>query len=129
MAFLPNTVDRATRIVLMLSLSWIYNTMRGISVCGFLPWVYPYRAGKPAGRISGQGPVGWSAGRHRLPFRVGIAPEPGRLVLVRHRLRHQRNVGLYEPDFSTAHSDVPVEKITINPVPIPWRDMFFIRHF
>ena len=37
-AFLPDTVDRATRLVLMLGLSFIYNTMRGASVCGFLPW-------------------------------------------------------------------------------------------
>src|ERR1700683_5812579 len=37
-AFLPDSVDRATRIVSMLSLAFVYNTLRGISVCGFLPW-------------------------------------------------------------------------------------------
>ena len=37
-AFLPDTVDRATRMVAMLSLCFVYNAMRGISVCGFLPW-------------------------------------------------------------------------------------------
>src|SRR5260221_4527871 len=37
-AFLPDSFDRTTRIVVMLSLSLIYNTLRGISVCGMLPW-------------------------------------------------------------------------------------------
>src|SRR5471032_2697479 len=37
-AFLPDSVDPATRMVMMLGLSFIYNTLRGISVCGLLPW-------------------------------------------------------------------------------------------
>src|SRR5271155_3412729 len=36
--FLPDSVDPATRMVMMLGLSLVYNTLRGISVCGFLPW-------------------------------------------------------------------------------------------
>ena len=37
-AFLPDSVDRTTRIVLMLFLSLIYNVLRGIASCGMLPW-------------------------------------------------------------------------------------------
>src|SRR5580692_8715110 len=37
-AFLPDSFDRTTRIVLMLFLSFVFCTMRGISACGMLPW-------------------------------------------------------------------------------------------
>jgi MFS family permease len=37
-AFLPDSMDASTRIFLMLALSFGYNTLRGISSCGMLPW-------------------------------------------------------------------------------------------
>jgi len=37
-AFLPESVDKMMKIYLMLGLGLIYNIMRGISVCGMLPW-------------------------------------------------------------------------------------------
>jgi MFS family permease len=37
--FLPDAISKETRIVLMLFLLLGYNTMRGISVCGLLPWI------------------------------------------------------------------------------------------
>jgi MFS family permease len=37
-AFLPS-LDCATRIALMLFVLFIYNIMRGVSMCGFLPWM------------------------------------------------------------------------------------------
>src|SRR5436309_4567513 len=36
---LPARIDPATRMALMLFLLFAYNTSRGISVCGFLPWI------------------------------------------------------------------------------------------
>jgi len=36
---LPAALDAATRMALMLFLLFAYNTSRGISVCGFLPWI------------------------------------------------------------------------------------------
>jgi MFS family permease len=36
---LPPAIDTPTRMALMLFLLFAYNTSRGISVCGFLPWI------------------------------------------------------------------------------------------
>jgi MFS family permease len=38
-AFLPAKIDPTTKMALMLFLLFAYNTSRGISVCGFLPWI------------------------------------------------------------------------------------------
>ena len=36
---LPSNIDSPTRMALMLFLLFAYNTSRGISVCGYLPWI------------------------------------------------------------------------------------------
>jgi MFS family permease len=36
---MPATIDAPTRMALMLFLLFAYNTSRGISVCGYLPWI------------------------------------------------------------------------------------------
>jgi MFS family permease len=38
-AVLPRSIDATTKIVLMLGLLAFYNISRGISACGFLPWL------------------------------------------------------------------------------------------
>jgi MFS family permease len=38
-AVLPGKIDRTTRLALMLFLLFVYNASRGISACGFLPWL------------------------------------------------------------------------------------------
>jgi MFS family permease len=38
-AFLPAKIDPTTRMALLLFLLFAYNTSRGISVCGYLPWL------------------------------------------------------------------------------------------
>jgi len=38
-AILPADIDGTTRACLMLFVLFIYNTSRGISACGFLPWI------------------------------------------------------------------------------------------
>jgi MFS family permease len=38
LAFLPESVDRTTRIVFMLFFMLGYNLLRGISLCGVMPW-------------------------------------------------------------------------------------------
>jgi MFS family permease len=88
-AFLPDSVDRATRIVLMLSLSLIYNT---------------YRAREPARRISGEGSTGWRICRHRVPLHFGLAPASSRFVLIRHRFYDQRRLGFHQPHLFTPRS-------------------------
>lgn len=36
---LPGSIDTGTRVVLMLFLLFIYNSLRGFAACGFLPWM------------------------------------------------------------------------------------------
>lgn len=38
-AMLPENVNATTRIALMLLLLFVFNASRGISLCGFLPWI------------------------------------------------------------------------------------------
>lgn len=38
-ALLPGQIDAMTRMGLMLFLLFLYNTLRGIAVCGFMPWI------------------------------------------------------------------------------------------
>jgi len=38
-AMLPESVDSLTRVALALFLLFLFNTSRGISVCGWLPWI------------------------------------------------------------------------------------------
>lgn len=49
-AMIPNWMDAATRMCLMLALIFCYQTSRGISVCGFLPWITQLVPEKVRGR-------------------------------------------------------------------------------
>jgi hypothetical protein len=126
-AFLPDSVDRATRIVLMLSLS--YNTLRGISVCGFLPWfthiVPESRRGEFLAKDQLAGAFAaiaclfisaWLLHLHDsysfgIVFMISAASAFTSLTFLRRV------------------PDVPVEKIVSNPAPIPWREMLFYPPF
>jgi hypothetical protein len=128
-AFLPETVDRATRIVLMLGLSFIYNTMRGISVCGFLPWfthiVHESRRGEflakdqLAGALAGIACLFVSGAllRHPAWYSFGIL------------FGISATCAFTSLTFLRRIPDVPVEKIIANPTPMPWREMFFYPPF
>jgi len=128
-AFLPDSVDRATRIVLMLSLSLIYNTLRGISVCGFLPWfthiVPESRRGEflakdqLAGALAGIGCLFVAASLLHL----GAWYSFGIVFLI------SATSAFISLIFLRRIPDVPVEKISVNPEPIPWRDIFFYPPF
>jgi hypothetical protein len=128
-AFLPDTVDRATRIVLMLGLSLVYNTLRGIAVCGFLPWftliVHESRRGEflakdqLAGALAGiaclfvSGALLHSAAWYSFGALFAISATSAFVSL----------------NFLRRVPDVPVEKITTNPTPLPWREMLFYPPF
>ena len=129
-AFLPEHVDRATRIVLMLSLSLTYNVMRGISVCGFLPW---FTLIVPEGRR------GEFLSRDQLAGAFAAVT----CLFISGTLMHFLPSGyvfgiLFGISAASAFAsltflrripDVPVEKITVNPTPLPWRDMLFYPPF
>ena len=125
-AFLPESVDRTTRIVLMLFLLFIFNILRGISVCGMLPWfthiVPESRRGEFLARD--QSAVAFSSVVSLLLFGA---------VLTRPLEWHPFG-SLFVISFVAAWisliflrrvPDVPVEKIVRNRQRIPWLEILF----
>ncbi len=103
-ALLPERVDAATRMILMLGLSLIYTTMRGISSAGFSAVVHAHRAGEPPGRVSRQGPSLRRAGGDHVPLRVGGVITTHRLGIPSGGVRHQRRVRLLQPGLPAKNS-------------------------
>lgn len=128
-AFLPNTVDRATRIVLMLSLSLIYNTMRGISVCGFLPWFTHIVPESRRGEFLAKDQLAGALAAIACLFVSGSLLNLDAWYSFGIVFAISATSAFTSLTFLRRIPDVPVEKITINPVPIPWRDMFFYPPF
>ncbi|MCE0484143.1 MAG: MFS transporter [Methylacidiphilales bacterium] len=128
-AFLPDTVDRTTRIVSMLFLAFIYNVSRGISVCGMLPWfthiIPESRRGEFLARdqlASAMASIGClfiSGALFKLHswYSYGFVFSISAVAAF---------VSLY---FLRRIPDVPVEKIVRNESPLPWREMFFYPPF
>ena len=129
-AFLPESVDRTTRLVLMLFLSFIYNVLRGISVCGMLPWfthiVPESRRGeflaKDQSAVAFSGIV--SLGLFGLLLTGGHAGYSYGIVFTISFVA--AFISLY---YLRRVPDVPVEKIRSNTGAPPWKDMFFYPPF
>jgi len=125
-AFLPEAVDRTTRIVAMLFLSFGYNFLRGISLCGILPWfthiVPASRRGEFLARdqMAAAGAVvvalagfSWILTGSERWYSFGLVfaiSSISAFISVR---------------FLRKVPDVAVEKIILNPNPLPWREIFF----
>jgi MFS family permease len=129
-AFLPESVDRATRMVLMLSLSLAYNTMRGISVCGFLPWFTHIVPESRRGEFLARDQLAGALAAIACLFIVGS-------LFRLHNARLSFGIifsisaasAFASLNFLRRIPDVPVEKITANPAPLPWREMLFYPPF
>jgi MFS family permease len=129
-AFLPDSVDRATRMIAMLSLSLVYNTLRGISVCGFLPWFTHIVPESRRGEFLAKDQLAGAFAAIACLFIVGS-------------LMHLHNAWysfglIFSISAAAAFTsltflrripDVPVEKIVKNPTPLPWREMLFYPPF
>lgn len=129
-AFLPDSVDPATRMVAMLGLSLIYNTMRGISVCGFLPWFTHIVPESRRGEFLAKDQLAGALAAIACLFVSGS-------LLRLHEAWYSFGIVFAISATSAFTSliflrripDVPVEKITSNPAPMPWREMFFYPPF
>jgi MFS family permease len=128
-AFLPDHVDRATRIVLMLSLSFIYNAMRGISVCGFLPWFTLIVPESRRGEFLAKDQMSGAMAAIACLFIAGSLLHLDAWYSFGTVFCISAASAFMSLNFLRRIPDVPVEKITVNPVPIPWRDMFFYPPF
>jgi MFS family permease len=128
-ALLPDRVDTATRMILMLGLALVYNALRGISSAGFLPWfthiVPESRRGEFLARDQFAGALAaisclFVAGallRHMAWYSFGVVFGIS-AVCAFCSLLYLRKI-----------PDVPVEKIARNPNQLPWKDMFFYPPF
>jgi hypothetical protein len=129
-AFLPDTTDRTTRLVLVLFFSFIYNALRGISACGLLPWfshiVPESRRGeflaKDQAAVAFSGVVsllffGFLFAHGGAGYSFGIVFTTSFVAAL---------ISLY---FLRRIPDVPVEKIGKNKEPRPWKEMLFYPPF
>jgi MFS family permease len=129
-AVLPESFDRTTRIVIMLALSFGFNALRGISVCGVLPWfthiVPESRRGEFLARdqfaiavsmISSLLFFSYLLSGERVWYSFGIVFSVGFFSAM---------ISLY---FLRRIPDVPVEKIAPNQTPLPWKEIFFYPPF
>ncbi|HEY0256412.1 MAG TPA: MFS transporter [Candidatus Methylacidiphilales bacterium] len=129
-AFLPDSVDRTTRLVLMLFFSFLYNTLRGISVCGMLPWftliVPESRRGeflaKDQAAVAFSGIVSLclfgillTGGANRYTFGIVFSIS---FIAAMISLYYLRRV-----------PDVPVQKSSSSRQVPPWKDMLFYPPF
>ncbi|HUB66966.1 MAG TPA: MFS transporter [Candidatus Methylacidiphilales bacterium] len=125
-AFLPDHIDRTTRIVAMLFFSFGFNTLRGISVCGLLPWFTHIVPESRRGEFLARDQLAGAAASITCLFVVGM-------LLRLHLAGYSYGIiflisalaGFASVLFLRRVPDVPVEKIVLNDNPIPWRDMFF----
>jgi MFS family permease len=129
-AFLPDSFDRATRIVLMLFLALIYNALRGVSLCGLLPWfTHIVPEGRRGEYLSRDQTAVALAGMAALLF-FGLLLEGDHpwysfgIVFATSAV-----AAFLSLIFLRRIPDVPVEKIVMNPHPMPWREMLFYPPF
>jgi MFS family permease len=129
-AFLPDSIDRTTRIVLMLFLSFVFCILRGISACGMLPWFTHIVPEERRGEFLSRDQIGIAfAGissllAYGLFFKGGLAWYSFGVIFSASTAA--AFVSLF---FLNRIPDVPVEKIPTNANPLPWREMFFYPPF
>jgi Na+/melibiose symporter-like transporter len=129
-AFLPDTVDQTTRVVLMLFLSFIYNALRGISVCGMLPWFTHIVPESRRGEF-------WAKDQSAIAFSGIISLCLSGLLLMGGHTWYSFGIvfaisfiaALVSLYFLRRIPDVPVEKIKLNTTTPPWKEMFFYPPF
>lgn len=129
-AFLPDSFDRPTRMILMLFLLLVYNTLRGISVCGMLPWFTHIVPEERRGEFLAKDQLAGSLAAitalfinsrllalHDAWYAFGIVFSISAICAFT-SLTFLRRV-----------PDVPVEKIVANEQPLPWKEMLFYPPF
>jgi MFS family permease len=126
---LPESVDRATRMILMLGLAMVYNTLRGISSAGFLPW---FTALVPASRrgefLAKDQFSGGMAGIAAL-FICGLLLEHGAWYSFGVVFALSAACAFASLFFLRRIPDVPVEKVASSSGTVPWKDILFYPPF
>jgi MFS family permease len=128
--FLPDAVDPAMRIGLMLLLSFGFNTLRGISACGLLPWFTHIVPESRRGEFLARDQLAGALAAITCLFLVGV-------LLRAHHAWYSFGLIFSISALSAFVSvlflrrvpDVPVEKIVRNEHPVPWSEMLFHAPF
>jgi hypothetical protein len=126
---LPERVDSATRMVMMLGLSLVYNAMRGVSAAGFLPWFTHIVPESRRGEFLAKDQLSGALAGIACLFICGALLQRGAWYsfgVVFSISAASAFASLY---FLRRIPDVPVEKIVPNPNPMPWKDMLFYPPF
>jgi MFS family permease len=128
-AFLPDSVAPATRMVSMLGLSFAYNTLRGISVCGFLPWFTHIVPESRRGEFLAKDQLAGALAAIACLFISGSLLQLHAWYSFGIVFSMSAAAAFASLNFLRRIPDVPVEKITLNPNPMPWRDMLLYPPF
>jgi len=128
-AFLPDSVDRATRMVVMLGLALVFNTLRGISVCGFLPWFTHIVPESRRGEFLAKDQLAGALAAIACLFIAGSLLRLDAWYSFGILFAMSAAAAFMSLFFLRRVPDVPVEKIISNPTPMPWREMFFYPPF
>ncbi len=121
---LPVKIDLSTRIALMLFLLFAYNASRGISLCGFLPWVTHLVPEAVRGRYVSRDQM--SGMLATLVTTVGAAVYLGRgssSLAYATLLFVSFLGGIISVIFLVRMPDVPVLRQTHGDGTVPWKDM------
>jgi len=123
---LPEKIDALTRVALLLFLLFAYNASRGISLCGFLPWVTQWIPEEVRGRY---------VSRDQMSSALATL---GTMILAAFYLRRPEAKYAYGLLFFASFvtviislwflrriPDVPVPPSSENPERVPYREMLF----
>ncbi len=129
-AFLAVHLDAGLCMWLMLGLSLIYNTMRGISVCGMLPWFTAIVPESRRGEFLAKDQICGALAGIACLFLSGTLLQL-RIAGFAYGIVFAVSAGcaFASLTFLRRIPDVPVEKIVKNPAPLPWKEMFFYPPF
>ena len=129
-ALLPEKIDALTRIALMLFLLFAYNASRGISLCGFLPWVTQWIPEEVRGRY---------VSRDQMSSALATL---GTMILAAFYLRRPEAKYAYGLLFFASFltviislwflrriPDVPVPSSSVSPERVPYKEMLFYPPF
>jgi MFS family permease len=129
-ALLPEKINATTRIALLLFLLFGYNASRGISLCGFLPWVTQWIPEEVRGRYVSRDQM--SSALATLGTMILAA-----FYLLRPEAQYAYGL-LFFTSFVTAIislwflqriPDVPVPQFSQNRERVPYKEMFFYPPF
>ena len=128
-ALLPDRVDTATRMIVMLGLALIYNTLRGISSAGFLPWFTHIVPESRRGEFLARDQVAGALAAITCLFVSGVLLQRTAWYAFGVVFGISAVCAFTSLIFLRRIPDVPVEKISRNANPLPWKDMVFYPPF